>query len=557
MVYRALRGCAITALLSLAAPVCPAAAADLAIDDTFQQAALNPHVELLEDPTGELSFEQARESAGFQATIRKSLNFGFSHSTWWVRIGLRNDSSRAREVMLHQDYPLIDRLDVWMPDDIGGWRHIETGDRLDFDTRALQHRDFVFPIEMPPNARREVYLRYQTSGALNIGLTLYANHRMLEAISTEQLAYGFYYGGFAVLVIYNLFIFLVVRDRAFFYYLLYAISYGLYFGVHNGLSFQFLWPHSPDWGNRALLVLLSLSLIFGMQFTRRFLDTHATLPKLDRVALALQGLSVLALLASFALPYATLILPLALHTVAVTALIMTMGLLCLIQGYRPARYFMVAWGMLLVGVLTYMLKTFGLLPHNPLTHNGFQIGSLVEMVLLSLALASRVSELQRQSLTDPLTKLANRRFFDDKLEQEFARAAKAGTPLGLLMIDIDHFKQFNDRYGHTKGDEVLRVVAKRLRDGLRRKHVICRFGGEEFAVLLPGAGGEDAAQLAEQLRHSIEASPVDDVVVTVSVGTASTLDSRYVHHSEFFGAADSALYRAKEQGRNRVVRYAA
>jgi diguanylate cyclase (GGDEF)-like protein len=557
MDFRALRGCAIAALLACCALPCPTKATDLTIDDRFQQAALNAYVELLEDPAGELSFEQARESARFQPTTRKSLNFGFTHSTWWLRVSLRNDSDRARELMLHQDYPLIDHFSVWIPDADGAWRSVETGDRQDFDSRALQHRDFVFPIDMPPNARREIYLRYQTSGALNIGLTLYANHRLLEAISTEQLAYGFYYGGFAVLVIYNLFIFLVVRDRAFFYYLLYAISYGLYFGVHNGLSFQFLWPHSPDWGNRALLVLLSLSLIFGMQFTRRFLDTHATLPKLDRVALVLQGLSILALAASFALPYAMLILPLALHTVAVTALIMLMGLLCLIQGYRPARYFMVAWGMLLVGVLAYMLKTFGLLPHNVLTHNGFQIGSLVEMVLLSLALASRVSELQRQSLTDPLTKLANRRFFDDKLEQEFVRANKSGAPLGLLMIDIDHFKQFNDRYGHTKGDEVLRVVAKRLRDGLRRKHVICRFGGEEFAVLLPGTGGDDASQLAEHLRHAIESTPVGDVVVTVSVGLANTLDYRYVHHSEFFGAADSALYRAKEQGRNRVVRYAA
>ena len=108
-------------------------------------------------------------------------------------------------------------------------------------------------------------------------------------------------------------------------------------------------------------------------------------------------------LASFFAPYALLILPLALLTIVVTALIIVMGTLGLVMGYRPARYFMVAWGMLLVGVMAYMLKVFGLLPHNMLTQNGFQVGSLMEMVLLSLALASRLSDLRRQSRTDTLT----------------------------------------------------------------------------------------------------------------------------------------------------------
>ena len=154
MAYRALRGCAIAALWSLGVAFCPAAAAEFTVDEGFQQAALTPHVELLEDKAGELSFDQARQSAGFQPAERKSLNFGFSHSTWWVRVSLRNASDRARELMLHQDYPLIDHLEVWIPDQAGGWRRYDTGDRHDFDTRALQHRDFVFPIEMPPNARR-------------------------------------------------------------------------------------------------------------------------------------------------------------------------------------------------------------------------------------------------------------------------------------------------------------------------------------------------------------------------------------------------------------------
>ena len=110
------------------------------------------------------------------------------------------------------------------------------------------------------------------------------------------------------------------------------------------------------------------------------------------------------------------------------------------------------------------------------------------LLCVALALASRVDELQRESVTDPLTKLSNRRFFDQRLDAEFERTERGDGPLGLLMVDIDHFKTFNDRYGHAEGDEVLKIVARALRDGVRRHDLVCRYGGEEFAVLLPGAG---------------------------------------------------------------------
>lgn len=530
--------------------------APVEVDARLSAVDLAPHLELLEDPTGKLDFAAVQSSAAFKPVPSKGANIGFSHSAWWVRLTLDNTQARDVQPLLRQDYPLIDNIDLFQMQRDGSWKHTRTGDLRDFSSREFAHRDFLFALDLPAATQRTYYLRFASSGPIDISLGLYEQHALIGTLSREQLAYGAYYGGFIVLVLYNFFIFLVVRDRAFFYYLLYAVSYGLYFSVFNGLSFQFLWPGSPVWGNQSLLVLLAASLVFGLQFTRKFLDSPGNSPRMDKVAVALQLLALVGLLASFLLPYSALILPLALLTVLVTVTILMLGSLGLLAGYRPARYFMIAWALLLLGVLVYMFKTFGLLPHNMFTQNGFQVGSLCEMVLLSLALASRVNEMQRQSRTDSLTKLFNRRFFDERVAFEFDRSLRSRSPISLLVADIDHFKEFNDKHGHERGDEVLKTVARQLREGVRSRDIVCRYGGEEFALILPGMDGAQATALAESLRKTIEEAGLSDGSITISIGVASPNDQVIHTVGELFRAADSALYRAKAQGRNCVVRFA-
>lgn len=551
-----LRAAVLTLCLFAHAAWAGAPRAPVEVDARLSAVDLAPHLELLEDPTGKLDFAAVQSSAAFKPVPSKGANIGFSHSAWWVRLTLDNTQARDVQPLLRQDYPLIDNIDLFQMQRDGSWKHTRTGDLRDFSSREFAHRDFLFALDLPAATQRTYYLRFASSGPIDISLGLYEQHALIGTLSREQLAYGAYYGGFIVLVLYNFFIFLVVRDRAFFYYLLYAVSYGLYFSVFNGLSFQFLWPGSPVWGNQSLLVLLAASLVFGLQFTRKFLDSPGNSPRMDKVAVALQLLALVGLLASFLLPYSALILPLALLTVLVTVTILMLGSLGLLAGYRPARYFMIAWALLLLGVLVYMFKTFGLLPHNMFTQNGFQVGSLCEMVLLSLALASRVNEMQRQSRTDSLTKLFNRRFFDERVAFEFDRSLRSRSPISLLVADIDHFKEFNDKHGHERGDEVLKTVARQLREGVRSRDIVCRYGGEEFALILPGMDGAQATALAESLRKTIEEAGLSDGSITISIGVASPNDQVIHTVGELFRAADSALYRAKAQGRNCVVRFA-
>ncbi|MEM8982998.1 MAG: diguanylate cyclase [Pseudomonadota bacterium] len=517
---------------------------------------LSTRIALLEDAGGSLSIDDiiARNTAGdFEPVGDGSPNFGFTASAWWVRVDVTNTGNEAASALMRQDYPLIDYLDFWQPSSDGEWRHIATGDQRDFSSRDVQHRDFVFQIDVPAHGTQSLYLRYASSGPINIGLSISDEATLLSRIGREQLGFGIYFGGFLVLLFYNLFIFVAVRDRAFFHYLLYVASYGTYFAVHNGLTFQYFWPNSPWWGNKALVVLLALTLVWGLRFSRSILNSDQTCPRLDRIAALHQWLSAAGLLGAVVLPYSQIIVPLALLSALAPPLLIWMGAVSFLSGHRAALYFLVAWSMLLLGVSAYMLKTFGLLPHNFITQNGFQIGSLVEMVLLSLALASRVSELQKHSVTDGLTGVLNRRSFDERLVEEFARSVRYGQPLSLMLIDVDHFKGYNDTHGHQVGDDALRAIATLLQTSVRRSDRLYRYGGEEFVVLMPATNEDDARVLGERQRELVATQTLPSGSLTISVGIATLVNGSFANEAEFFAAADEALYVAKQDGRNRVV----
>lgn len=165
-------------------------------------------------------------------------------------------------------------------------------------------------------------------------------------------------------------------------------------------------------------------------------------------------------------------------------------------------------------------------------------------------------ELAGLASTDGLTGLANRRRLDQVLKQEWARGMRSERPLALLMIDVDHFKAFNDRHGHHGGDVALRSVAQTLTASIRRPgDLAARYGGEEFMVVLPETDKAGACVIAEKLRLAIEALPPfaeDTVPITVSIGVATHLPATHDLPEPLFHAADRALYRAKKQGRNRV-----
>ncbi|MCR9071505.1 MAG: GGDEF domain-containing protein [Alphaproteobacteria bacterium] len=174
------------------------------------------------------------------------------------------------------------------------------------------------------------------------------------------------------------------------------------------------------------------------------------------------------------------------------------------------------------------------------------------------ALRRKLEETRTEAMTDGLTGIANRKRFDTLLREAASHAMETGTPLTLLLLDIDHFKQFNDTHGHVVGDQVLRLVGRLLTECLRDTDAPARFGGEEFAVILPETGLEDARGIAERIRKRLNQKRVtrrssgEDIgVVTISIGVACYDYGESM--TKLIARADEALYRAKQNGRNRVM----
>ncbi len=165
------------------------------------------------------------------------------------------------------------------------------------------------------------------------------------------------------------------------------------------------------------------------------------------------------------------------------------------------------------------------------------------------------AQLQEQAIRDPLTGVFNRRYFTEALESEIARAARENTSFSLIILDVDHFKKVNDTHGHKCGDLVLKSLASFLMENTRRSDIVCRFGGEEFVILMPDAAVDDARERAELFRKKFEALlhtyEDEQIRATFSVGVAS-FPIHAGSGESLLVAADEALYRSKAEGRNRV-----
>ena len=194
-----------------------------------------------------------------------------------------------------------------------------------------------------------------------------------------------------------------------------------------------------------------------------------------------------------------------------------------------------------------------------LLHSVRHQSQLINILATQEALRAANHQLEVLSRHDPLTGLSNRRHFDEIKEDEFQRALRSGKPLSLLICDIDYFKAFNDHYGHATGDQCLRAVAHAMNAAIARSgDVLARIGGEEFAILLPATSETAAMQVAERVRlavaelHIAHEASRTGATVTISIGVAQLRFGRITHFNALFEAADQALYRAKENGRNRV-----
>jgi hypothetical protein len=256
-------------------------------------------------------------------------------------------------------YPLIDYIEFYFPDG-ASYQKIETGDRHPFESRPFRHRTFVFPVKQRPG-EQTFFLRLHSEGSLAVHMSIYSERHFASKIETESLALWLYYGVMLALILYNIFIMFSVREASYFYLVIFTIAISLYSMAHNGLGFQYLWPHAVG-GPTSASRISGASSAASLQFTRSFLGTRRLSPRLNKLFIVFIGASLVFIPLPFFLPYyySTQI---STALIASSTIIMIFGASYLaFKGSPQARIFLFAWSFFLVTVTIAALRAFGIAP---------------------------------------------------------------------------------------------------------------------------------------------------------------------------------------------------
>jgi diguanylate cyclase (GGDEF)-like protein len=535
-------------------------------------------LDILEDPTKHFTIEQVSApsfSGRFMPQRQQTICLGINRSAWWIRFTVAGTDSgtwtASKHWLLETPWPYVSSIRLYSPRGDGGWSVQEAGDPSYLSPGQEPGTLPLFSLPHDFQAPRTFFLRVESVSSIYLPLAIYTSDSYLTEAKRRMLWYGLYFGVIIALALYNLFLFTSLLHRRYFWYVLYITFMGLYFFGFNGLSREYIFTGNPELAARVLFFCLGVALLGAGLFTRSFLATSPNAPLMDRILVAyLWGTGILTALTPF-LDFRSMNLLFSSIGAIAPVIILGAGAVTWRSGFRPARFFMLAWSVYAVTGLAFALTFRGTIHLDSWVFNSFQAGSALEAVLLSFALADRIKTMQREreearrnerryqelAITDRLTGLYNARYFHTQILTEIQRAESMDAPLSLLLLDADDFKQYNDTWGHPEGDRVLAGLGRAIHSCIRDNDLACRYGGEEFAVILRSSPGREAAEVAERIRVAC-AEPVYSPRpgyrnrVTVSIGVAEHIPGE--NGSSLVERADRALYRAKSEGKNRVVR---
>ena len=577
---------------------------------TTQPLTLTRYVSVLEDPTRQLTLAEV-QAPGQQARFKgdqppgSSLAMGFTRSAFWIQLKLSNPGDAPLPRLLVVENPRISHVQANIPQADGTYRTIDTGADAPQSSKVYPNRNFVFPLMLAAHSEQTLYLRVESSIGLLVPLQLWPVKAFHAYERDDYTGKAWYFGIAMAMILFNLMLLFALRDPIYLLYVVFVSCTASALAIKNGLA-----PDGSIFGlplnsNVIYYSGVSLALSALLLFARRMMQLDRLLPRLDWVLRAMIGLYLLSLVAyAVALPWvsrAGILL-----NFATAVILLLCAILCAFKRQRSAFFFLAAFALLMLGGAMTSLRAMGIVPTNLFTVDGLQLGSAMEMIVLAFALADRFNVMRREkarvqdelirtqqqlvdnlctsehelelrvaertdelrelntqleamSLTDALTGIANRRRFDQVLEQEWGHARRSGELLALAVMDVDWFKRYNDHYGHPAGDACLRAIAQALATTVNRStDLVARYGGEEFVFLAPMTDLAGVRGMAQKLLQAVEALALPHELsplgrVSVSIGVAVSLPGQESSAEALVARADAALYEAKKQGRNQVM----
>lgn len=360
------------------------------LDDKDHTLTIGHQTEILEDPKGTLRLQDAQASKDWVLSEQGVINKGFNLSTWWFRFTLKNTTSEKRTWLVTMGWPILTEVDFY-----DGQKAYETGESRPFDNRPVDHRDFTFPITLEPGQSQTYYMRAFSKAPGIYPITVSTHQSFDDDNLLDMLLLALYLGAVVIMVIYNTLLYLSVRDRSYIPYIFYLLSSVVFILSFRGLGYQYIWK-DITWINVFTRVgLAAFSMLCLATFARMFLHTKERAP---RHHMALRIVQILAVVVMAAMLLQDVVIVYFAGDILLNLLVGALPFISLLtalkvyrQGYRPAKYYLLAFSVFLPGLVIQILKNLGVLEQNLFTEYSFQFGIVLEQAILSLALGDRIN----------------------------------------------------------------------------------------------------------------------------------------------------------------------
>lgn len=362
---------------------------DIIFTHSEQLLALNNGLSIFVDQSGKTPFS-AIVSKDFKKIEDKVPNLGITSATIWVKLNILNNS-HTEKLFLMAEQPSIDKISLYAKDKEGKWKVTSLGEYKKYSERIIDNPNYIFPVDIPVNSSATFYLSVSSKDQIQLPLLLGTEHSILNENLIQNLFFGMYMGIIIIMILYNLFVAFTVRDSSYYYYIVYIFFVGLTQFTFQGLAFKFLWPDNIWIANYSSILVPFFSGIFTIIFLKKFMQTKKYTPKLDYGIDLLVVLYCVACIIGMLGHYSSAIELLQVTALSGSLYVLWVANIIRKKGYRPAVFFLIGYSIFLLSIIIFVLRNFNILPYNNFTSYILEIGSVIQITLLSFALADKIN----------------------------------------------------------------------------------------------------------------------------------------------------------------------